>query len=85
MASKKSSKIYRFDDLPDILTLEEAGLIVNYNADYLRKKAIAKQFPAFQLFENDKRGEWRMYKDDLKEWLEAKRQKAKAQIHCSAG
>ncbi|MCM1508395.1 MAG: helix-turn-helix domain-containing protein [Ruminococcus flavefaciens] len=84
MAAKKVQKIYRFDELPDILTLEEAGLLINYNADYLRKRAAVGAFPAFQLFDDGERGEWRIYKEDLQEWLNAKRQKAKEHMCQSA-
>ena len=84
MAEKKSKNNYRFDDAPDLLTLQEASMLVNYNAEYLRQRAVAGSLPAFQLFEEGKRGEWRIYKDDLKEWLDIKRKKAKERVYKTA-
>lgn len=73
MATKKATKIYCFDQLPDILTLREAATLLGYCEDYLRKKAIKGEFPAFRLFEEDQRGRWLIHKVDLLEWLNAKR------------
>lgn len=73
MANKKASKIYCFDQLPDILTLYEAAALLGYCEDHLRKKAIKGEFPAFRLFEEDQRGRWLIHKSDLLEWLNTKR------------
>ena len=72
---QKPNKIYRFDELPDVLTLLEAGMLLSYDADYLRKQAIAGKFPAFQLFKDEKnqKGSWRIMKQDLQDWLNRKR------------
>lgn len=67
------NKIPRMDELPDILTMAEAGMVLGYNEDYLRKMAHAGQFPAFQLFEGNQKGSWRIFKEDMLEWLNKKR------------
>ena len=71
----KPNKNYHFEDLPDVLTLEEAGMFLNYDPDYLRKQAVAEKFPAFQLFKDERstKGAWRVFKEDLQNWLNQKR------------
>ncbi|MGN1418500.1 MAG: hypothetical protein ACI4W6_04160 [Acutalibacteraceae bacterium] len=69
---KKVQKIYKFDDLPDILTLEEAGMLIRSNPDTLRKKASKGQFPAYRLNPEAKRSQWRIDKNQLKKWLDEK-------------
>ena len=67
-------KIVRIDELPEILTLTEAGMVLGYSEDYLRKQAKAGRFPAIQLFEGNERGSWRVFKSDMLGWLDSKRQ-----------
>ena len=64
----------KIEELPDVLTLVEAGLVLNYSEDYLRKQAIKGNFPAFQCFNDGTgKGSWRIFRDDLVRWLTAKR------------
>jgi len=79
--SKNATKIYDIDKLPTVLTLEEAGLLLGYTGEHLRRMSINHDFPGFQLFEGYKRGSWRVMKEDLIEWLEYKRQKSKYFMH----
>ena len=71
MSNKKDVKDLRLENMPDVLTLEEAGMYIGYSSDYLRKKSKAKKFPGYQLF--DEKGSWRVDKADLKRWLAEKR------------
>lgn len=75
MTTKKATKIYNIDQLPSVMTLEEAALLLGYSADYLRKRALVGDFPGIQLFDNEHGGGWRVMKEDLQKWLEERRAK----------
>lgn len=70
---KKTTNIPKIDELPDILDLTLAGLLLGYNADYLRQQSAKGNFPGYQLFTDGKKGAWRVNKKDLLAWLEDKR------------
>ena len=72
----KTKNIPKKDELPDIFDLVLAGLLLGYSADYLRQQSIKGAFPGYQLFDDGKRGAWRVNKEDLFEWLEKKRSAA---------
>lgn len=69
---KKTTNIPKIDELPDIFDLVLAGLLTGYTADYLRKMSIAGKFPGFQMFPDEKKGEWRVKKEDFLAWLDEK-------------
>ena len=69
----KAQKIQKTEELPDIFDLVLAGLLLGYSADYLRQQSIKGAFPGYQLFDDGKRGAWRVNKKDMLEWLEQKR------------
>ena len=71
MSNKKNVKDLCLENMPDVMTLEEAGLYIGYTGDYLRKQSKAKKFPGFQLFEG--KGCWRVKKEDLSRWLAERR------------
>lgn len=73
----KEKNIPKTDELPDIFDLVLAGLLLGYSADYLRQQSVKGNFPGYQLFDDGTRGAWRVNKEDLLEWLEAKRAGAK--------
>lgn len=73
----KTKSIPKKDELPDIFDLVLAGLLLGYSADYLRQQSIKGAFPGYQLFDDGKRGAWRVNKEDLFDWLEKKRAGAK--------
>ena len=70
---KKTKEIPKINELPDIFDLVLAGLLLGYNADYLRQQSIKGNFPAYQLFTDGKKGAWRVNKEDLLSWLDDKR------------
>ena len=78
-------KIVRIDELPEILTLTEAGMVLGYSEDYLRKQAKAGRFPAMQLFEGNERGSWRVFKADMLGWLDSKRPQPYTTKNAAAG
>lgn len=68
-----SKPLYRFEDLPDILTLFEAAQLLGYKTDdMLRKRAASGDFPAFALFSDEKKTSWRISKQVLKDWIDEK-------------
>lgn len=73
MTAKKTAKIYNIDQLPSVMTLKEAGLVLGYTDAHLRQMSLEGQFPGFQLFENEKRCSWRVMKQDLLDWLDERR------------
>lgn len=72
----KPKEIPKIDNLPDIFDLVLAGLVIGYNADYLRKQAEKGEFPAFQMFPNAERCAWRVHIEDFKKWLDERRSKS---------
>ena len=71
MSAKIELNKLQLEKLPDVMTLEEAGLYIGYTGEYLRKQSKAKKFPGFQLFEG--KGCWRVKKEDLSRWLAERR------------
>lgn len=68
-----SKSFYRFEDLPDILTLFEAAQLLGYKTDdMLRKRAASGEFPAFALFKDGNKTSWRISKKVLKDWIDEK-------------
>lgn len=72
---QKAKQIYSYDELPVIMDITLAALLLGYDEEYLTKMARQKKFPAFQPF--DKGGGWRIHKEDLLSWLQEKREKVK--------